>query len=186
MRGNPRNQAKQIFRPLNKIGTSRHVSKKEALKNGAHGTHEIAQKTGIHSYNTMNLYIKITTEFLTWARNTYNIKDSTKINGEHIQEWLHIKIANNCKYKTFTTYTSALQKANIGMNKIYNKNFDWSKHIEETRKQAKRFTSSTIKPRAYERPQEIVDQLHGNEKTAAELQLYSGCRVNEISKLKPK
>ncbi len=185
MRGNPRNQAKQIFRAINKIGTSRYDAKIEAMKQGAKGTQQIAKSTGVHSYNTLNVYCKITTEFLTWLREEYNIKDAAKTEPKHVERWLQEKIANDCKYKTFTTYAAALNKAAVGLSTIQKVDYNWTSTINEVREQAKTL-SNEVQSRAYDNPEKLISELKGHYKLAASLQLYCGCRVREISKLTSK
>ncbi len=183
MRGNPKNQARQIFRSINKIGKSRHAAKSAAMKAGASGTHAIAKQMGVHSIKTMQLYTKVVTDLLTWTRENHNIKDAAKIQSDHVEEWLQNKIADGVSYKTFTTYAAALEKMSVGLSQIQKAEYNWTPVIQQTREQARQYCSNNVKSRAYGNPQKIIDRLQDDHKTAAELQLYSGCRANEITKL---
>ncbi len=82
MRGNPRNQAGQIFRSIDKIGESRHAAKQTARAAGITGSHKISQSVGIYSFATMHQYRSICTEFLTWCRDVHGLKDAAKVPPE--------------------------------------------------------------------------------------------------------
>ena len=183
MRGNPRNQAGQIFRPLVRIGHSRHADKDRARLAGHSGSHQIAQHTSVYSYQTLTTYRKITAEFLQFVRDEYEIKDAAKVTPEHLRHFLQTKIANGKRYKTFQTYGAALNKAAVGLQKITGRNPGWSDVIKDLRQDAKRYLNREVKPRAYERPAELIEQLSEHHQTAARLQYECGARVKEIAQL---
>ena len=45
MKGTPEWQTIEIFKSVNKVGSSKHEAKNEVRENSAHGSHEIATKT---------------------------------------------------------------------------------------------------------------------------------------------
>jgi len=186
MRGNPRNQAGQIFRKLDRIGQSRHAAKQDAKAAGIFGSHATAQTLGIHSFSTMTKYRAIGTQFLQWCRDEHGVKDAAKVTPDHVQEWLQIKAADGVRYKTFATYAAALGKMNTGLNAIYKRDDNWSTVINETRKQARERLVRTTKSRGYLKPENLCDQLPGVYKIAAQVQYHGGARVKEITHLTEK
>ncbi len=183
MRGTPRNQAGQIFRPLNRIGQSRHRDKKAARADGLRGSHQISQATGIYSYRTLTEYRKHTATFLQWCREKHQIKDAAKVQPEHVREWLRLKMAEGVRFKTWQTYAAALNKATVGLQTIYDRDPGWTAVTYEERKLARQTLDSEVKPRAYHDAGAVVDRLSGNHRTAAQLQYLAGARVKEITRL---
>ena len=186
MRGNPRSQSGQIFRRLNRIGESRHAAKVAARAAGVIGSHRMAQSVGIFSYATMTKYRAVATEFIAWCRDKHGIGDAAKINANHVEEWLQIKIANGVRYKTYLTYAAALGKASAGLRAIYGEGYDWASAINQTREQARTFLDRRVKSRGYTKPAAVVERLEGVYRVAAELQLYGGARVREVTQLTEK
>ena len=184
MRGNPKNQSGQIFRAIDKIGTSRHAAKTEAKQAGIVGSHQMAQHLGIFSFATMTKYRAITTEFLQWCVDKHGIKDSAKIQPAHVQEWLQVKIASGVRYKTFATYAAALGKMNVGLNAIYKRNENWSPIIDETRIQARIYLDKSIKSRGYLNPKAIIDNMDGIQQIVAKIQYIGGARIKALTILK--
>ncbi len=185
MRGNPKNQSGQIFRKLDRIGTSRHAAKTRVKSAGISGNHNVSQHIGIHSYSTMTLYRRIGTEFLTWCRDVHGVKDAAKLQPDHVEEWLQIKVASGVRYKTFATYGAALGKMSAGLREIYNREYDWTPVIDETRLQARQYCDSDVKSRGYQRPEAIIEHLSGVYKLASTMQFLGGARVREITVIRP-
>jgi len=186
MRGNPRNQAGQIFRKLDRIGQSRHTAKQEAKAAGIVGSHNTAQTLGVFSFSTMTKYRAITTQFLQWCRDEHGVKDAARVTPDYVQEWLQVKIADGVRYKTFATYAAALGKMNTGLNAIYKRSDNWSVVINETRKQAREYLQRDTKSRSFLNPGILCDSLQGVYRIAAQVQYHGGARVKEITHLTDK
>ncbi len=185
MRGNPKNQAGQIFRAISKLGESRHAAKRQARADGLRGCQEIAQAVGIFSFATMNQYKSVAAEFLTWCREAHDLKDAAQIPPEMAAEWLSLKVASGSSRKTISTYGAALNKMSSGLSTIYKRDFGYEKALKPVRQEMQKFQPVKVKPRAYTRPDAMLQHLTGPHRLAAELQLYGGARVNEITRLKP-
>ncbi|MBA3007522.1 MAG: tyrosine-type recombinase/integrase [Proteobacteria bacterium] len=185
MRGNPQNQAGQIFRALNRLGESRHEAKRQARADGLRGVQEIAQAVGVFSFATMHQYKSICTEFLTWCRDAHDMKDAAIIPPEMAAEWLSLKVASGSSRKTVSTYGAALNKMSAGLSTIYKRDFEYEKTLRPVRQEMQKFQPVKVKPRAYTRPEAMLQHLTGSHRLAAELQFYGGARVNEITRLKP-
>lgn len=185
MRGNPKNQAGQIFRALNRLGESRHEAKRQARADGLRGCQEIAQAVGVFSFATLTQYNAIGTEFLTWCREVHDMKDAALIPPEMAAEWLSLKVACGSSRKTISTYGAALNKLSAGLSTIYNRDFGYEKALKPVRQEMQKFQPIKVKPRAYTHPEAMLQHLTGPHRLAAELQLYGGARVNEITRLKP-
>jgi site-specific recombinase XerD len=147
---------------------------------GVTGSHAMGQSVGVFSYSTLNKYRSITCEFLQWCRNNHNIKNAEKITPALVEEWLQVKIASGVRYKSFSTYAAALNKASVGLREIYKRDPGWSAAIDSTRTQAKVYCSRDVKSRGYLRPQALIDRLSGIHRIAAELQYQGGARVKEV------
>jgi len=183
MRGNPRNQAGQIFRPLARIGKSRHADKQAARAAGHRGSHKIAQVTGVYSYRTLTEYRKHTAAFLQYVRDTHGVKDAAKIQPEHVRDYLRLKMIKGVRFKTWQTYAAALNKAAAGLKEIYGTETGWTEIIAEERQTARQVLARDIKPRAYLNPSTLINQLTDNHKTAAQIQYHAGARIKEITRL---
>lgn len=186
MRGNPRNQSGQIFRSISKIGASRHQAKKQVRGAGITGSHAIALNVGVFSFSTIRRYRQITAAFLQFCRDEYNLNDAERIEPEHIEHYLHVKISEGVRYSTFVTHCAALNKASAGLSAIYKRNYDWSDAIDRTRTQAREYLDRNFKSRGFRDPKSVIDCMTGSSRVCAELQLHGGARSGEICHLTEK
>jgi site-specific recombinase XerD len=184
MKGSPLHQARAVFSVIDAIGTSKHAAKEQAIANGAVTKHDIAQQTGIHSYNTREQYINVATELLKYARDEFQIRDAAKLNNEIVNSFLQTKIAQGVARTTLDKYAAAIEKFVTGLNKFQQEHNlpTVSIDISESRQMAQEMLERTTQSRAYSDPQKLIENIKDNTfRTIAEAQLSGGFRISELN-----
>jgi len=184
MKGSILYQARTIFSMLDRIGTSKHLDKQAAIESGAVTKHDIAQKTGVYSYNTREQYVNVGIELLQYAKEQFNIKDAARLNNEIVNSFLQTKIAQGVARSTFDKYASAVEKFVVGLNKFQEQHNLPQISIDTTqvREQAKEILERTTQSRAYSDPQSLIDSIKNDIfKVIAEAQLNGGFRISELN-----
>jgi len=184
MKGSPLHQVRAVFATIDAIGTSKHTAKEQAIANGAVTKHDIAQRTGIHSYNTKEQYINTATELLKYARDEFGIKDAARLTNEAVNSFLQTKIASGVARSTFDKYASAVEKFVTALNKFQEQHNlpQISIDISQTREQAKEMLERSIQSRAYENPQALINSIKNDVfRVIAEAQLQGGFRISELN-----
>ncbi len=191
MRGNTNWQVTEIFKEIKQIGESKHQAKNQARADGARGSHEIAQRTGIYGINTIDNYRNAVVGFGTWAKENAGLKDLTKTTAEQVKSYLSSRIADQVAHKTFQSEKSALNKLETALNKYsqthgLNKVYDF-KLNEAFKSEHKNLQHSDV--RAYDKKD--VEKLLSSIKNpavnlAVRLAAGAGLRKSEILKLSEK
>ena len=187
MKGSIKWQVIEIFKEIKEIGNSKHEAKNNARQAGAHGSHQIAQKTGIYGINTMDNYRNAVVGFGTWAKENLHLKDLTKTTGTDAKAYLDSRIADNKAHKTFELDKAALNKFEAALNKYsqsHNLNRIYDFKLNETFKNSQKLLRHAD-VRAYSKA--IVDKLLNLKNKAVNLAvrcaLNAGLRKSEILKL---
>jgi len=184
MKGSPLHQVRAVFATIDGIGTSKHAAKEQAIANGATTKHDIAQKTGVYSYNTKEQYINTATELLKYARDEFGIKDAARLNNEIVNSFLESKIASGVARNTFDKYAAAIEKFIVGLNKFQEQHNLPTISIDTTqvREQAREMLERTTQSRAYSDPQSLIANIKNDVfKTIATAQLNGGFRISELN-----
>jgi len=184
MKGSILYQVRTIFSMLDRIGTSKHLDKQAAIESGAVTKHDIAQKTGVYSYNTREQYANVGIELLRYAKEQFNVKDAARLNNEIVNSFLESKIAQGVARATFDKYASAVEKFVVALNKFQQEHNLPQISIDTTqvREQAKEMLERNIQSRAYENPQALINNIKNDVfKTIAQAQLNGGFRISELN-----
>ncbi|MCB2215698.1 MAG: site-specific integrase [Desulfobulbaceae bacterium] len=189
MRGSPQRQARSIVAILKQIGESKHRAKAKARAAAQPGS-KINHRLGIYSFSTARNYQATYARFLSWARETHGITDACRITSEHAREWLQLNIERNLAYDTIQSYAAALEKLPSALQSALQsmgieRDPNWSRVIQQCRRLGRQAAPMVRTSRAFKQPFAVVEQLTGQHRVAAELQLHCGCRVGEITELKP-
>ena len=188
MRGSTVFQVQTVFQAINEIGTSKHGAKLEARENGAATWHEIGKELGIHSYATADAYRAVWRNALDYTKAEFGVKDIEKLTGEHLREFLEVKIEDGVAHATFSQYAAALEKLEVALNRYAEQNgtgqeYNFSEGIVEARAAGsglERFEGT----RAYSNPEQLVEAVRGDGfRLAAAIQQESGARVSEVNHL---
>lgn len=190
MRGSTKMQVWEIFKTITHIGSSKHEAKNEARAGGAHGSHAIAEKTGIYGIRTKDSYFNAVVGFAVWAKENLGLKDLTRTTLDAVKAYLDARISAEVAHKTFQQDKAALNKFETALNKyseINNLNRTYDFKLNENFKSAhKNLRHSDV--RAYDKT--TVEKLLKIENKAANLAVrcaYSaGLRKSEILKLSEK
>ncbi|ADU66175.1 integrase family protein [Desulfurispirillum indicum S5] len=188
MHGSVQKQVKSLFRTVDSVGTSKHQAKEVARFHGAKGWHEVGRQIGIHSHRTRDEYTRVWGELGQYMRSEFKIRDMQRITPEHVQSFLEGKIAAGVTYNSFTTYSSALQKLEVALDRLGEQygnhdpgTYGFSNTIALMRAEARGVLERATETRAYEAPGKIIESLSGTFQLAASMQLESGARISEIS-----
>jgi site-specific recombinase XerD len=187
MKGSIKWQVTEIFKEIKNIGASKHEAKNQARIDGAHGSHGIAEKTGIYSNGTSTNYRNAVELFGTWAKTNLHLKDLTKTTVSDLKAYLDYRISQGVVHKTFELDKAALNKFETALNKYsqnHNLNRTYEFKLNETFKSAhKDLVHADV--RAYSKT--TVDKLLNIQDKAVNLAmrcaLNAGLRKSEILKL---
>jgi len=198
MRGGVKWQVKEIFlrSGINKRGVSKHKDKAIARNickmNGIPTTPKnIAKHLGIYSIQTATTYMDSWKSLFNHAKADDGLRDLTKKEPTHVQNYLEWKIESGVTLKSFRTYAAACEKLAIaleGYSKKINKpqRYDFAGVIHDCQRTAAHILNSRKVSRAYESPRSIIRKLEvPAHRLAAAIQLQSGARVNDILSIKP-
>jgi integrase len=116
----------------------------------------------------------------------YGVRDPAKVKRWHVEEFLQRKINADVKLRTFKGYAAAFSKLEIALNNVRKYPLYYSETIDRLREKAKESLDGTSTSRGYKNPEALIAELKiPKYKLAAELQLYCGARISEISELQP-
>lgn len=190
MKGTTEWQTIEIFKTINEIGNSKHEAKNEARESGARGSHEIATKTSVYSYRTLDSYRESVAKFGNWAKENLHLRDLTKTTPEAAKAYLNSRIAEGVSHKTFQLDKASLNKFETALNKYsqaHNLNKEYNFKINETFKNNHK-SLQHADVRAYDKKD--VEKLLSIKNPAVNLAvrcaLNAGLRKSEILRLSEK
>ena len=184
MRGSVKWQVNTIFNEIKRIGESRHEAKQQAQYSNPH---ELAKQTGIYSYKTLDTYRGVARDLLQYAKDNLGIKDIEKLNGEAVRSFLESKLEQGISYNTLKTYTAAIGKLEVALEKHNGNTYDLSKSAQEVLQQAREGGMGPKEQhRAFENPQAVINNISNPDyRTIASFQLASGLRLSELNHIRP-
>ncbi len=202
MKGSPKYLAKQLMRTVraatltDKNGRKVAAISRHEMKAKVRGNLEaqgiattpanVAKYMPVYSIRTEAEYKKAWQRFFIFVRNEYGVRDPAKVKRRHVEEFLQRRINADVKLRTFKGYAAALGKMELALNNIRKYPLHYSETINRLRDHAKTELDGSTTSRGYRKPEDIIKELNIAEyKIAAELQLYGGARISEISELKP-
>lgn len=183
MRGNINWQVHEVFSSILHIGESKHEAKLEAREYDKVTPSEIAENTGIYSYRTADMYRDIAKDCMTYAKETFGLKDLTKLDANMVKSYLENKVDNGISFKTCETYAGALGKLGTALNEYtQTQNYNFREVLSEVKEVAHQDEHTN---RAYDNPQKIISNLSSEaHQLVATLQSQYGLRVSEASYIK--
>lgn len=192
MRGNCNYQVQTLYREsgICCIGQSRHAAKEAARSAGAVTAADIAQKTGIHSYNTADSYRDTWRAVLEFARGEFRCKDIEHLTAEHVRAYLEAKIEEGIAQATFANYAAACGKLQQALLLYAERHgtgmrYDFKAAISEARREANAELERFSGTRAYSSVQLLISAIGDvNLQLAATIQHQGGARLNEVSLVK--
>nr|WP_320011553.1 hypothetical protein [uncultured Desulfobulbus sp.] len=187
-RGSVHHQVHHALETLTQLGQSRHQAKREARALNAKTPQQIAKHTGIYSIRTRRAYQNSCAAFLKYCRDAKNFaseaelrptKNALEITPEHVKKYLS-ELAERVPKSTVMGTCAALSKFATGLSNLDQIDRNWDGVFKASKQGLK---THKPEPRAYINPLGLIDELHGVSKILAELQLYNGLRIHEMSKL---
>ena len=184
MRGSVKWQVNTMLNKIKQIGSSRHEAKQQAQYSSPH---ELAKQTGIHSYKTLDTYRGVAKDLLQYAKDNGFTKDIEKLTGETVKSFLENKLQEGISYNTLKTYTAAVTKLEVALEKHNGNDYDLSKAAQEVLSQARaNGMGPTEQHRAFQNPQAVINNISNPDyKTIAQFQLVSGLRLSELNHTRP-
>jgi len=182
-------QVNYVFDKMTYYGQSRHHAKNEARTLGAKTSSDVSKLTGIYGIRTRASYQKYCAEFLRYCRNPKNFdmengnalkpeRNILNLTDEHVRQFL-VARSKTVSRASMGTVGSALNKFEAGLRRIDGLNRSWRSIIQDVKTQCQKKEYSQ---RGYEHPLDIVNNLSGEYRVLAELQLFNGLRIGEMYK----
>lgn len=199
MRGSIDWQVREVFSAINSIGESKHEAKaaiREAAEAiGKSANWEVMGKNlGCHGISTYDDYRATSKAAFAFVKNMYGVQDITRLESHHIAAFLEHKVESGGRggdgvaRATFSTYASSLSKLEVALNKYsqdHGLGREYKFDFADVRKYAaKSLGKANDSSRAYKDPQALVAATTGKYELMARLQYESGCRIDEISRLR--
>lgn len=188
-------QVRTVFETVNDIGSSKHLAKEEARDAGAKTFADLGQALGCHSYSTLDDYRAIAKDCASYIRSEYGQKDITRIESYQVEAFLKDKIENGGRSgdgvarQTLNKYGAALEKFEQSLNRfseVKGLGYEYNFQLKEVRAYgAEKLGPKSDLSRAYANPQALIGALHGENAHLGKLILETGCRIDEISYMKP-
>lgn len=186
MFGNIDKQVSRLIREseILKLGVSKHEAREKIIQNGANNSHQIAKNSAIHSIKHFKNSESTWRQFANSLKE-HKIKDLEKASNRAIERFLEKKIEAGISSKHFQNVCSHLTKLESMLNSYADKNntgntYDFDKKIERYKEIAKIELDSKAEARAYEKPQDLVDNIQRDDyRLSASIQLEAGARLRE-------
>ncbi len=158
----------------------------EAKVVGLKTSHEMAGVTPITKKETLARYKETYNDFGRFGRLHGYGHDIKNYSPQVVTEYLSTKINAGAAWETVKTDCSALNKLDDILNAVDGGKRDWSAQIGEMKEVARKTCdhTKTAMPRRFTNPQAVIDNLPGQAKLIAELQLYYGLRVRDASTIR--
>jgi len=183
VRGSVINQVQTVFKTIIRFGESKHEAKAIAREGGAKTWHDVGKNINIYSYATADSYREIAIQAFSYIKETFGVKDITKIEAQHVNSFLESKIEENIKYSTFQKYAAALEKLEVALEKFTGQKYNFD--LTEARELAQNTLTRTDVHRAYKNPKIVINAIFNKTyRILAQAQLESGFRVHELNHLK--
>lgn len=167
-------------------GVTRSQESQMARANGAETKHDIACQTHIHNSLTFQRYKSVWKDFC-----SYQLKNG---HGTHPSRWTEVQVKDylvsrqGCSMNGFNTICNALNKMDDMINRSYHTEKDWNKVITQARQEARdgKCVRMDVNPRALHNPMAVINAIQDPRAAlAAELQLRTGLRANNVCHLRP-
>lgn len=185
-------QTQEAMKELIQFGESKHLAK-ESFKSNYSGSqaidkfmHSFGKSDGIHSYATLKSYLQESIRLAKFVKETYGVKDISKITAEQVKDFFNQRTAGLAK-ASLSMYKSALEKFESALSLKYNQKYDFK--LSETVKELRAGTVFKTKERAgyygYTNPAALLKSIDENKtipeshKIAIAIALESGSRLHK-------
>lgn len=188
MHGSIKWQVNTVLNTIREIGQSRDAAKQKIEYSDPH---ELAQKTGIFSYKTLDTYRNIARDIIQFTRQNFSQKNIEKLTPEHISAFFQSKIESGKSYNTIKTYSAAANKLATALNAYQTARgkparFDFSAATAAALSAAKTKIGIKEQSRALENPAAVIAAIQKADfRIIANFQLASGLRVHELNHIRP-
>jgi len=187
MRGSQKYQVKMVMQQLEAKGESRHAGKNEARAEGAKGSHEIAQRTGVHSYNHERGIKSTLNAVLDFQRANYGKADIEHITPDVLGAFFADRIGN-VSASTIKIDCARLSKAEGGLKSLFGHDPNWYSTLQEV-KGISRDVSPRVEPPSRYQSQDNRANINANitnEKCqfANRIAQEAGLRVKEVCNIR--
>ena len=184
MRGSVKWQVNTILSEIKQIGESRHEIKQQTEYSSPH---ELSQQTGIYSYKTLDNYRNVAQNLLQYAKDNGFTKDIEKLTGDVVRSFLESKLEQGVSYNTLKTYTAAVTKLEVALEKHNGSTYNLSQAAAELLNQAREGGMGPKEQhRAFQNPQAVINNIYNQDyRIIAQFQLASGLRLSELNHIRP-
>lgn len=167
-------------------GMTRSQESQAARANGAVTKHDIASQTRIHNTLTFQRYKSVWKDFC-----NYQISHG---HGTHPIRWTSVQVKDyldsrqGSSLNGFNVVCNALNRMDDMINRTYHASKDWSSVIAQARQEARdgKCVRMDVNPRAFLNPERVISNIQDpRAQLAAELQLRTGLRANNVCHLQP-
>ncbi|RLA84021.1 MAG: hypothetical protein DRG78_02610 [Epsilonproteobacteria bacterium] len=188
MLGSIRSQAQQVWHKIDGINTSKRDSREDSSHVGQNG-HKVSEK--VHSYKSKHQIIRISKDLQKHVRANFNNKDMQAINNEQMLSFVQSKIDKGLARESISTYISQLEKVQIGLSKMEQKQDSHNdlfnrKGLIQARINANTYSAKSIhENRAYINPIAIQSHItNAKSNLSFTLQNKYGLRVAAATNIK--
>ena len=186
-------QVLQALNSIKEIGESKHSAKQEFSAKYAGNKaiddfmHNFGKNSGIYSDQTFKDYLARSIEFAKFVKETFNVKDISKINAEHTKAFLNFKVSAGLAKSSIQAYSAAIEKFEQALSVKYQRTFslDVKNAISDKTKE-----SLQVKERSgyhpYQNPQALVENIKNNpaisagHKLAVQITFETGVRTHKM------
>ena len=185
MRGSAKWQAKEILKKLDARGRSKRETRASSGLKSPHNGHDVSPM--VHSHQYYSEVLRTAIDLGKYAKENYDVKDMTKIDGQIVKDYLLQKMEQGVSYRTLSNYASHIAKINHGLKQIEPSVPDFSRDIAQFREVARENAARIERgPRFYAQPGKIVSGIRDPAaRLVGRLQYELGLRVAEARHIKP-
>lgn len=194
MRGSVDWQVREVFSTVNDIGVSKHEAKAQAREAGAATWADMGKALGCHSYSTYDDYRAVAKEAFNFVRDSYGVRDITRIESHQVEAFLKDRIENGgrdgsgLERSSFDKYGAALSKLEVALNR-YSQEKELGREYKFDLKGIRQYAAKELGKRndisrAYKDPKALVEAVTGKYNLTAHIQYEGGTRIDEIARLR--
>jgi integrase len=136
MRGSAKYQVTQLFKQIDARGASKHTARdaftKIVKELGISATAQnFAERSGVYSHNTADMYRIYWRECLNFAKENYGVKDIEKIDSKIITSYMRDKIRETTNLNTIDKIGAAITKMGVALDRLHNFDINTRDRLDE-------------------------------------------------------
>ena len=167
-------------------GVTRSQESQMARANGAATKHDIACQTHIHNSLTFQRYKSIWKDFCNYQISHGHSTHPSRWTSAQVKDYLASR--QGCSMNGYNTICNSMNRLDDMISKAYHVSKDWSSVIAQARQEARDggCVRMDVNPRALHNPMAVINAIQDPRAAlAAELQLRTGLRANNVCHLQP-